>query len=221
MAQNPYAAPNAAARNGTAPPAMSVFGGNQRYAVRDTPESTDPEYSVGYSPALKAGGSSSGESLPDNVRIGTRKTPIPGRNWNDPKWQQHMDSDFLRRISEEETTVNWNVQQRKTPAPTNPLWTQERMPVRPTATMSPLNRLFQRPWHIPRNAKDALGEEATLHFSMADHRRTYPILGMKPQGRVGTNTYRAQPRPWDENLFIPPQAGQNTGGIAGNRTWRL
>lgn len=226
MPQNPYAAPTAAQRNGTAPGAMNVFGGNQRYAVRDVPESTDPEYTTGYSPPLVAGGSSSGDALPDNVRIGHRETPIPGRNWNDPRWQAQTDAEYLRRHSEEHTEIDWHVRQQKAPTPNHPLWLQERMPVRPTADMAPMGRTFQRPWHIPRNAKDALGETATLHVSLADHRRIHPITsapvhGMRPMGRMGTNTYRPQPRPWDENLFNPPPAGMDAGGIAGNRAWRL
>jgi len=224
MPRNPYSTSKAAERNGTAPPHVSVWGGNGRYAVRDIPESTDPEYTTGYSPALKAGGSPDGSALPDDIRIGQRDSPIPGRNFNDPRWQAREDSEFLERHDAERWTKGWRVQQRKAPTPTNPLWTQERTPTRPTADMAPMGTLFQRPWHIPRNIKDALGEHAVTHFSMADHRRVYPIMGMKPQGRVGTNTYRAQPRPWDENLFIPPPAGSDSGmlgGIAGNRTWRL
>lgn len=226
MPRNPYAVPNAAERNGTAPGAMAVFGGNQRYAVKDVPESTDPDYEVGYSPQLRAGGSSSGEALPDNVRIGQRKTPIPGRNWNDPQWQAQEDSEFLRRMSEEQTEIGYTVHQEKAPTPNHPLWSQDRMPVRPTANMSPIQRTFQRPWHIPRNRKDSEGENAVIHFSLADNRRIHPIVsapknGMRPQGRLGVNTYRAEPRPWDENLFIPPPAGMQQGGIAGNRAWRL
>jgi hypothetical protein len=200
---------------------MSVFGGNQRYAVASVDKTTDPEYTTGYSPALKAGGSSSGESLPDNVRIGKRETPIPGRNWNDPRWQRREDSEFLRRMSSEDYELQGPVRQYKIPAPNVPYWTQERLPTRPTATMNPAYRTFQRPWHIPRNIKDAVGENATQHMSLANHERKYKIFGMVPRGKVGVNTYRAQPRPWDEDLFYPPQAGNAAGGIAGNRNYRL
>lgn len=226
MAQNPYAAPTAAQRNGTAPPHAMVFGGNQRYAVKDIPETTDPEYTLGYSPELRAGGSSTGEALPDDVRIGKRETPIPGRNWNDPRWQAKEDSEFLERHSVEDYEVRGPVQQRKAPTPNHPLWYQERLPIRPSATRSPAYATFQRPWHIPRNAKDALGEDAVTHLSLADHRRMYPISaapqhGMRPMGRLGTNTYRPQPQPWDKDLFVPPKAGMETGAIAGNRAYRL
>lgn len=221
MPKNPYAVPTPAQRNGTAPPSASVFGGNQRYAVADVDKTTDPEYTVGYSPELKAGGSSSGESLPDDVRIGRRETPIPGRNWNDPRWQRREDSEFLRRMADEDYELQGTVRQYKIPTPNVPYWNQERMPTRPSATMNPAYRTFQRPWHIPRNIKDALGENATQHFSMANHERKYKIFGMVPRGKVGVNTYRAQPRPWDEDLFYAPQASPAPTGIAGNRNYRL
>lgn len=208
-------------RSGAAPPpAQAVWGGPGRYAVKDVPESTDPDYTTGYSPELRAGGSPDGSALPDDVRIGRRKPPV-GENYNEPQWQAHQNSEHLRRHSVEQTAEMWKVQQRKVPGGQNPLWTQDRAPKRPTAENSPTGYAFQRPWHVPRNAADALGEDATLHFSLADHRRKYQIMSMKPQGRLGVNTYRADPRPWDENLFIPPPAGQHLGGIAGSRTFRL
>lgn len=222
MARNPYATPTAAQRNGTAPPHVSVWGGNGRYAVKQPPESTDPDYTTGFSPALKAGGSPDGSALPDDIRIGTRKTPVPNRNWNDPAFNTRRESDFHERHSAEHWTKGWRVKQETTARPNIPIQRQDRLPTRPTADMAPMGTLFQRPWHIPRNIKDAVGENAITHFSLADHKRRYEIMGMKPQGRLGVNTYRAQPRPWDENLFIPPPAGgHGLGGIAGNRTWRL
>lgn len=200
---------------------MSVFGGNQRYAVADVDKTTDPDYTVGYSTPLKAGGSASGESFPDSMRTGQRESPIPGRNFNNPRWQAREDSEFLHRMDAEDYELQGTVRQYKIPAPKVPYWTDERLPTRPSATRNPAYRTFQRPWHIPRNIKDALGEDATQHFSMADHKRRYEIFGMVPRGSVGVNTYRAQPKPWDENLFYPPQAGQLHSGIAGNRAHRL
>lgn len=221
MPRNPYSTPTAAQRNGTAPPATPRFGANFRYAVPDVDQTTDPDYTVGYSPALRAGGSASGESLPDSMRIGTRESPIPGRNFNDPRWQAREDSEFLRRMSAEDYERLPDVHQEKIPAPRVPYWEQERMPTRPTATKSPAYRTFQRPWHIPRNIKDALGEGAVQHFSLADHRRTYKIFGMVPRGGIGVNTYRAEPKPWDENLYHAPRAGEVPARIGGNRSYRL
>jgi hypothetical protein len=69
---------------------------------------------------------------------------------------------------------------------------------RPTMRMAPRTYSFLRPlWGAPR----ALNGE---HFSMADHRRTYDILGTQPV-RTWRNTYRIDPTPWDTNVVdIPP-----------------
>lgn len=217
--RNPYARPVARAGEAPDPSNEFIWAGPGRYAVPDIPESTDPEWTTGYSPALHAGGSPDGSALPDDIRMGYREPPP--NNPNDHNWNAVRTSDFHRRHSVEETAEMWQVQQSKVPAPRVPLWEQERMPVRPTATNSPTGYAFQRPWHVPRNIKDALGEDAVAHFSLADHRRDYLVNGMRPQGRIGVNTYRANPRPWDEALFIPPRAGENLGGIAGNRNYRL
>lgn len=217
---NSYATPNS--RPGVAPGTArsALWSGYGRYSVPGVPESTDPDYTDGFSPAIKSGGSPDGTAFPDDIRTGHREPPVS--NPNNPAYNARQKSDFHRRHAEDVTTVGWHVQQRTVARPVVPMWSQDRMPIRPTADASPTAYTFQRPWHIPRNVKDALGEDAIAHFSLADHRRNYEIYGMKPQGRTGTNTYRATPTPWDEQLFIPPRATeQGTGGIAGNRSWRL
>lgn len=202
---NPYARP-VSRGDGSAPdPSHELFwAGPGRYSVPDIPESTDPDYTDGYSPTLATGGSSTGDMLPDDIRIGRREPPpnspqdqrVYVRRWNE----------FFKRAADDHTTTGWDVQQETAQAspPRVPEWTQPRLPIRPTATRSPLGYAFRRPWHIPRNAADAIGPDATLHVSMADHTRTGEIFGMKPQGGTGVNTYRAPLRPWDEARFVPP-----------------
>lgn len=202
---NPYSHP-VSSGDGSAPnPSREAFwAGVGRYSVPDIPESTNPEYLEGYSPELAAGGSPNGAKLPDDIRIGRRKPPP--NSPQDQRVYRRRWSDFFRRTADEHTSVDWTVKQETAqPAPPRvPEWTQPRLPIRPTATMSPAGYRFTRPWHIPRNIKDALGEDAVQHVSMADHRRNYEILGMKPQGGTGVNTYRAPVRPWDEARFVPP-----------------
>ncbi len=219
--QNPYAAPQG--RAGEAPNSAGEFQwqGYSRYAVPDIPESTDPEWTTGYSPALRVAGSPDGSALPDDIRVGHREPPP-----NDPNqhpYNERRYSEFHKRHAVEEYSEGWKVQQARIPGPRMPLWEQERAPTRPTANQSPTNYAFCRPWHVPRNAADALGPQAVLHFSLADHRRTYEVWGMKPQGRVGANTYRASPRPWDEALFVPPPVADRAtpNGVPGNRSYRL
>lgn len=68
-----------------------------------------------------------------------------------------------------------------------------------------------------------------MHFSMADHRRKYEILGMRP-ATSRRNTYRIEPTPWDVNVVdMPPTENSNIPearilGIElpyGNRSMRL
>jgi hypothetical protein len=68
-----------------------------------------------------------------------------------------------------------------------------------------------------------------LHFSMADHRRDYPILGMQPV-TSRRNTYRLDPPPWDQDVVdLPPQVEpdvlqaryQSAEVPYQSRSWRL
>lgn len=202
---NPYARPVTQAGSAPNPTGRYIWAGPGRYSVPDIPESTDPEYTTGYSPTLATSGSPAGDMLPSDIRVGSRQAP-PNTTHNKGVYEQ-KNNEFFRRVSVETVTQNWHVKQEKIPTPHVPEWTQERMPIRPTADLAPMPYMFQRPWHIPRNIKDAVGEQAVDHVSMADHRRNYEVYGMKPQGATGVNTYRAAVRPWDENRFVPPNPG--------------
>lgn len=217
---NPYQRP-VAIDDGSAPDPSGeyVWGGAGRYSVADIPETTDPEYTTGFSPALATTGSPDGTKLPDDIRIGTREPPPNDPNRTDVNARRY--SEFHQRHSVEETTVGWKVTQWKKAVPHYPEWDQDPLPTRPTADSSPTGYQFQRPEHRPRNIKDAVGEEAVAHFSLADHRRMYEIMGQRPQGGVGANTYRSPVRPWDESLFIPPQSTNVTNSFVGNRNYRL
>ena len=196
---NPYAVRRYGDADRTAPgPVLSLLP-HAAYTVPDIPNSTDPDYTDGYATPLHTGPA----STPDDIRVGRRNPPL--NDPNDPRYNAVQEADFLDRHSVEKTVTGWSVEQHKLPAGSNPLWTQERMPIRPTATKSPDGYRFTRPWHIPRNIKDVLGEDATTHVSLASHRRSYPIGGMKPQGILGENTFRIQPAPWDQNLTATPR----------------
>lgn len=91
-----------------------------------------------------------------------------------------------------------------------------------TQRLSPHNYLFTRPYD-QTIARRLNGE----HFSMADHRRTYPILGMQPPTRK-RNTFRADPPPWDTDLvdmppYVPPVFDGRipTYEVPATRNWRL
>lgn len=203
------------------PSNQPLWNGPGRYTVPSVFTTNDPEYTDGFSPTLKPGGSSDGSALPDDIRIGARKVPATGdsHTYNDPAWKKREINDQRTRNLADHYETMWQVRQNKPHTPRLPIWDQERLPVRPTAQNSPTGYGMSRYWHIPRNAAD-VDPTLPLHFSLADHRRKYPIMGMKPQGRTGVNTYRAEPRPWDENLLVTPPAGTVPFGIAGNRSWR-
>lgn len=219
---NPYAKPTYGAdKQVPNPSGVYRLGGYGPYAVPDVPETTDPEFTVGFSPELRV--SPDGSALPDDIRIGHRKPPP--NDPNDKSYTALRDAEKAHRLTAEDTTTSWNVQQHKVAGGQNPLWEQERAPIRPSATRSPLGYLHQRPWHIPRNIKDAIGEDATAHFSLADHRRAFQIYGMAPRGGVGVNTYRMDPKPWDTNLVqrtTPVETGEPLKNlVGGNRAHRL
>lgn len=79
----------------------------------------------------------------------------------------------------------------------DPRWTPPRES-RPTQRMSPHTYVFTRPFdqHSARRFNGS-------HFSMADHRRDYDILGMAPVRQRRNTSYRI-PAPWDTDLVDEP-----------------
>lgn len=195
---------------------------HQAYVNPALPDSTDPDYTLAYSPEIRPAGSSDGTQFPDDIRIGRRRPPGPKtRNRNEPAWQAHETREMLARHAQDKYADSWKVVQGRVPFPRMPIWEQERLPTRPTANESPTGYLAKIPKSIPRNAAEIFGDEAVLHFSLADHRRVYPIMTQKPQGRTGVNTYRSTPKPWDEQLYNPTPAGtQQTGAAPRSRAFR-
>lgn len=70
---------------------------------------------------------------------------------------------------------------------------------RPTMRLSPHRYIFTRPFTVggwqPLDG---------VHFSMADHRREYPVGGMVAPQKIRRNTYRIEPAPWDSNIVDVP-----------------
>jgi hypothetical protein len=98
---------------------------------------------------------------------------------------------------------NWKPVNRNNPRETPP--PESRL----TSNMSPRSYTFMRPFdQFNRDyANVEIGSARHLngqHFSMADHRREYPILGIKPNNNR-RNTYRLDPTPWDSDIVDVPQ----------------
>lgn len=186
--KNPYAAPEEIRDLGYAMP-------NGEFAVPGlTAENGYMDSPIGaYSPALREG---IGDT-PDSMRIAKSRVrdfrPDPARA-PETFWGA-IDTDDKTRHSVEDqdadgfaTTVSGSGK----PAAPNPRLKPSAEP-RPTGRLSPRTYTFTRPeWGNPR---ELTGE----HFSMADHRRDYEILGTQPV-RSWRNTYRIQPAPWDTDM---------------------
>lgn len=92
---------------------------------------------------------------------------------------------------------------------------------RPTQQMAPVTYSYTRPFDQSGNARNLNGN----HFSMADHRRNYPIYGMQPVSNR-RNTFRADPQPWDTDIVdkgpvYTPAAARITSVDLPARGWRL
>jgi hypothetical protein len=161
--------------------------------------------------------------IPDGSRVGTEirrdYRPDPEQP-ADQGFYRTRDADNLVRYTESEDVdpngwtenkfgaggpdpannvyVRWAPNPRATPPPEP----------RITSDLSPRSYSYTRPFD---QLNRAYGDQVVgtsrrflgLHFSMADHRRNYEILGMAPQrmpGQGTRNTYRLDPVPWDSNI---------------------
>lgn len=140
-------------------------------------------------------------------------------------WYRRMFADLLgrHRVEYQDADGHEELKERRrmTPRPV-PSDVPE---TRPTMRMSPQSYVFTRPFPGMGTAGALNGE----HFSMADHRRNYPILGMEAPTKTRRNTYRLEPEPWDADIVdMPPDVDGINDRIvavdvppAGNRAWRL
>lgn len=149
-------------------------------------------------------------------------SPPPGdpESWGKYNNSQTQQYPLEQSDGREEVNVTW----RKNRAP-DPRW----VPVEPSRTPRvPAPYRFQRQYSdYPKYGHHEL---AGTHFSMADHRREYPVGGMRGSTRVGRNTYRLTPADWDEtsgdqvpSYSPPPMATQTPDPLPNtlNRSYRL
>lgn len=172
----------------------------------------------GWAPSLRI----SPTGVPDRTRaaLGYTLPPLDGRNPAAQPPEQFyggLDADKARRHSVEfQDADGWDETKEYPGYPAahlganrwarNPRETPPPEP-RPTSRMAPRTYIFTRPWlqGLPKSGARNL---SGLHFSMADHRRSYPILGMEPV-ISRRNTYRIEPGPWDINLVDMPPVNDN------------
>lgn len=234
--------------------AFNPFAARETVAERDpqlagAPVTQTPEYAVPQhgsfavpslasgAPYIKAFGWAPGQRTGP---LSTVETPSAQRmrtdlirsttNDNEPPEQHYRrldaDEQFRHRV-EEIDADGWTEQ--KGVAASDRRWAPNPRSVpqpetRPTQRMAPRSYSFTRPFDTGY-ARTFNG----MHFSMADHRRSYEILGMAPVVSR-RNTFRQEPVPWDQNVMDVPQ---NTGEaelpysrlvspeLPTQRTWRL
>ena len=188
------------------------------YAVPSEFEDAPYADTIGWAPGISVDRARLGEPRPD-----FRPTPNkpPGR-W----WQRNSDT-IARHSVEEQDADGWEENKGGSGKPTAPDPRRNPPPeTRLTQAMAPRTYSFFRPWDNT-SARLLNG----THFSMADHRREYEILGMAPV-RNARNTYRIEPTPWDANMVDTPvdvePSGPRNGRVAAvnlppsqNRSGRL
>lgn len=174
-----------------------------------------------FAPRLHPEGRADPPGTPDPIRIGTGEPPTFARN---PQWDERVGRDLNERRSVETTlATGWFTRHDFDPVPMD----QERFPeardvpdIRPTQRYGPNTYLFVR-GDFPSMPPPRTGQ----HFSLADHRRMTEIMGQRPRDRMGVNTYRATPQPWDAGLVVAPPTETQSGSvrsssISGNRSYR-
>jgi hypothetical protein len=172
------------------------------------------------------------DNTPDAMRemgFPVRETRPPG---NAPQaFYRTQDVDEKSRESVTDQDANgWNEQKDRYKIGPNP---RENPPpeTRLTEQLSPRRYSFTRPFDQLSKGNGARSLNGQ-HFSMADHRRNYDILGIRPWS-AHRNTYRVDPAPWDADMYdVPPTSTEGTfvnGRVqavdipyeSGNRSYRL
>lgn len=201
---------------------------NNAFAVPG-PSSDAPyndEFGWGPSPRISVG------STPDAMRL--QEFPVrtfrPGDDDAPEEFYGPLDADDRQRHSVENVDADgWDIQKGQYKIGADPRWNPPNE-TRMTERMSPRSYSFWRPFDQGTKGNGARTLNGS-HFSMADHRREYDILGMRPWS-AHRNTYRVDPTPWDADMYdVPPET--NSGNAiqgrvqafevpdSGNRSFRL
>lgn len=188
------------------------------YAV---PSGGNTQYITSFGYAYRLSSTPSAQQIPSAQRLGAipREDFRPVPNRPPEEFWGPLDADRKTRESvTSQKAVPWpenkGTQYRMAPNPRSVPPPEPRI----TTQLSPATYSFVRPFdQFNREWPDSLvGTTRQLngtHFSMADHRRNYEILGMRPP-MARRNTYRLEPGAWDENIVdMPPTPAQAAPSI--------
>ncbi len=144
------------------------------------------------------------ENTPDAMR--NFRAPVRDVHPADPHaFYRSKDADEKARESvTDQDADGWTIQKRRYQAGPDPRWNPP-VETRLTESMGQRRYSFTRPFD---QLQKGTGKRQLngMHFSMADHRRDYDILGMKPWSQH-RNTYRVDPAPWDADMYdVPPES---------------
>lgn len=223
---NPYAADNAGGQYGN----EADYGTpNNAFAVPGP--STDAPYidSFGWSPSPRI----SVLGTPDAMRLQDFpvRTVRPGDSDAPEQYYGPLDADDKQRHSVESVDADGiEILKDQLHRAADPRWNPP-AETRITEKLSPHRYSFTRPFDQGGKGNGARSLNG-MHFSMADHRREYEILGMQPHA-ARRNTYRVDPTPWDADMYDVPDPetigtafqgrfqANEIQGDAGNRSFRL
>lgn len=234
MAFDPYAVSDAASISDVPEYVMPQHGS---YAVPDVTEGSPYNDEFGWSGKLRT----STVETPSAQRVGAiprwDMRPNPQRPAIE-EWRKRDADDAQRHSVEDVTATGWVSPSGVMPGETRFAPNPRSVPVaesRITQRLAPRSYAFTRFFDQFNRTHD--GDPLTgsarnlngMHFSMADHRRTYDVEGYAPV-RTARNTYRIEPTPWDTNVVdlpadngaeIPAARVRSVEIPSATRSWRL
>jgi len=177
------------------------------YAAPDIHRDAPYNDEFGWGPKTRLGV----ESTPDAMRemsAPVRDVRPPGNQNPKPFYAaQSVDEDKRESVTDQDAN-GWNEKKDRYKIGPDPRWNPP-AETRPTEKLSPRSYSFTRPFDQGTKGNGARTLNG-MHFSMADHRREYEILGMKPWAQ-SRNTYRVDPAPWDADMYdVPPASTEGT-----------
>lgn len=234
-APNPYGAnvPDYAGQYGN--PADSGTP-NSRYAAPSLNQDAPYNDEFGWGPRLRISQRETPSAQREELAPGYWFYPRGSEEEPGPFYESRDVDDMMRHRVEYQDADGFNIEKHWKPVARNNPRETPPPEQRPTSYMSPRTYTFTRPFdQLNRDyANVQIGTARHLngqHMSMADHRREYPILGLKPTHNR-RNTYRLDPAPWDADIVdVPPdtspqmavpQARIDGGNVPyPNRSYRL
>jgi hypothetical protein len=181
----------------------SEYAATESRYVNDSRKAPYSDANPFFAPHLRIGI----ESTPDAMRMGNigSRTMRPEPIRPDMEFYGPIAAEGDRRHSVEIIDANGWVEkpsepQRFAPNPRSMHIANSRI----TQGLMPRSYSFWRPFNSGQTKGQGPREFNGMHFSMADHRRTYDIFGMQPPQHK-RNTYRLPPEPWDTDIVdMPP-----------------